>query len=99
MFTELKARRLQSEQRMDQLFQRVFLAAREPLPCLSSAGAGGSIDPRNDLLFQLLHLKEAEKQIWNYPQSVVVPDSVRTIFQDRKSTRLNSSHVRISYAV
>ena len=81
MFTELKARRLQSEQRMDQLFQRVFLAAREPLPRLSSAGAGGSIDPRNDLLFQLLHLKEAEKQIWNYPQSVVVPDSVRTIFQ------------------
>src|SRR5690349_23105758 len=33
------------------------------------------------------------------PSSDVVPTSLRDLFGDRKSTRLNSSHVEISYAV
>ncbi|GAO29813.1 PAS domain-containing protein [Geofilum rubicundum] len=83
LFVQLKQKRLQSEQRMDQLFQSIFLAAREPFPRLRSAQpvGGEGINSHNDLLFQLLHLKEIEKKIWNYPQDIVHPDSVNAIFR------------------
>jgi PAS domain S-box-containing protein len=83
MFVQLKQKRLQSEKRMDALFQSIFLAAREPFPRLLSSQQylGNSIDSHNDLLFQLLHLKEVEKKMWNYPQDIVNPDSVKVIFR------------------
>ncbi|MCA1744195.1 MAG: PAS domain-containing protein [Bacteroidales bacterium] len=83
MFVQLKQERLHSEQRMDELFQSIFLAAREPFPRLLSAQQylGNSLNSHNDLLFQLLHLKEVEKKMWNYPQDIVNPDSVKVIFK------------------
>ncbi len=83
LFVRLKQERLQSEKRMDALFQNIFLAAREPFPRLLSTQQylGNSVDSHNDLLFQLLHLKEVEKKMWNYPQDLVNPDSVKVIFR------------------
>src|SRR3989442_2975479 len=42
----------------------------------------------------------AEQTAWVPPDVIVAPVAVgETFIADRKSTRLNSSHVRISYAV
>jgi PAS domain S-box-containing protein len=83
LFVQLKQKRIQLEQRMDQLFQSIFLAAREPIPRLltTQAASGEGLNSHNDLLFQLLHLKEVEKEIWNYPRNAVHPDSVNAIFR------------------
>lgn len=87
MFIQLKQDRNSAEARMDRLFQRIFMTAREPFPRPPSGmpGSNSGIDPQNDLLYQLLHLKEIEKKIWNFPQEVVSADSVTVIFQRIRS--------------
>ncbi len=80
LFIELKQRKSMAEERMDVLFQRIFFAARQPFPRLQNNSGDGQSDPYNDLLFQLIHLKDAEKRIWDFPQQVVSPDSVNAIF-------------------
>src|SRR5436305_2988840 len=52
----------------------------------------------------ILHCAVREKAVESNHQRLIIrtdrPDEdVRSVLQDRKSTRLNSSHVRISYAV
>jgi len=81
-FISLHDKRLRTEQRMDSLFHRIFLAAQEPLPRppVGSALAKGD-GVHNELLFQLLHIEAIEKEIWDYPRVVVSPDSVRMVFQ------------------
>src|SRR3712207_7562843 len=36
---------------------------------------------------------------WHTAPNLVVPEGLRLVYLDRKSTRLNSSHANISYAV
>src|SRR5690606_32709746 len=46
--------------------------------------------------------RKGDKVKWNFPMEVrelVAHDAVTQNHEDRKSTRLNSSHVKISYAV
>src|SRR5437773_8271730 len=50
---------------------------------------------RRHYLFPILKTRERELEIGN----AVCPDPRRLPFRDRKSTRLNSSHITISYAV
>ncbi|ASB49873.1 ATP-binding protein [Alkalitalea saponilacus] len=81
MFIDLKQKRFDAEERMDRLFQQIFINAREPFPRLFRGAAQVSgADTHNDLLFQLLHLKELEKRIWNFPLEIVHRDSVDMIF-------------------
>ena len=80
LFIELKQKKSMAEERMDLLFQRIFFAARQPFPRLQVAPNAGQSDPYNDLLFQLIHLKDVEKKIWDFPQQVVSPDTVNLIF-------------------
>lgn len=81
-FISLHDERLRTEQRMDSLFHKIFLAAQEPLP-RPPAGSGLSQGDgmHNELLFQLLHIEAIEKEIWDYPRVIVSPDSVRMAFQ------------------
>lgn len=84
----LKKGRSDTEQRMDALFQKVFYAARQPLPQRATTNPGpkkGEPDLYNDLMYQLLHLKEIEKKLWNYPANFVTREMVDTVF-----TRINS---------
>jgi PAS domain S-box-containing protein len=82
----LKKRRSDLEQEMDSLFQDVFAAARQPFPKRLNWDSGAGISRRresghyNDLMFQLLHLKEIEKQLWNYPEDLVTRQMVDTLF-------------------
>ncbi len=81
MFMDLRIRRDSAEHRMDSLFQQIFINARKPFPKIFVDEENESgIDPHNDLLFQLLHLKELEKAIWGFPEKVIVIDSVNIIF-------------------
>ena len=86
-FIELKQERLYLEQRMDTLFQRVFFAAKSSFSNSLSTpnSSGANIIEHNDLLFQLLYLKEIEKKVWNYHQYVVNPDTVKLIFENINS--------------
>ncbi|MGM0377645.1 MAG: ATP-binding protein, partial [Bacteroidota bacterium] len=82
---DLKERRAGTEQKMDSLFQEIFAAARHPLPHRADYHNGNiSRDTEselyNDLLFQLLHLKEIEKQLWEYPEEVVAREEVDEVF-------------------
>ncbi len=78
----LKERRTRSEQKMDSLFQEVFTAARQPFPKSPPTPAENQENPDlyNDLMYQLLHLKEIEKKLWDFPQSVVTRNMVEDIF-------------------
>ncbi|MGQ1891559.1 ATP-binding protein [Thermophagus sp. OGC60D27] len=84
---ELKRQRRDAEHQMDSLFQDVFAAAREPFPRRLSWDDNTSLNAReeselyNDLIFQLLHLKEIEKQLWNYPSEKVTSESVDAVFR------------------
>ncbi|MFO8001978.1 MAG: ATP-binding protein [Marinilabilia sp.] len=84
---DLKERRQETEQKMDSLFQEVFSAAREPFPRRLSWENEQSIDKQeeselyNDLMFQLLHLKEIEKQLWEYPEKEVTREMVEDVFE------------------
>jgi PAS domain S-box-containing protein len=84
MFIELKQKRNSAEERMDRLFQRIFITAREPFPRyyagVRTSDNSSTFETKNDLFLQLLHLKELEKRIWNYPQDMVSKDSVNAIF-------------------
>lgn len=80
LFIDLKQKKGMAESRMDILFQRIFFAARQPLPRLQTGPDLRQSDPHNDLLFQLLHLKDVEKKIWDFPHQVVSPDTVNAIF-------------------
>lgn len=80
MFLELKQKKSMAENRLDVLFQRVFFSARRPFPRLQNHVNIGQSDSYNDLLFMLLHLKDVEKKIWDFPQRVVSPDTVNEIF-------------------
>jgi PAS domain S-box-containing protein len=79
----LKERRNRSEQKMDSLFQEVFRAARKPFPkrLVTSSLNNGKPDLYNDLIYQLLHLKEIEKKLWNFPDNVVNREMVDTVFK------------------
>ncbi len=82
---DLKDRRKEVEHQMDSLFQDVFSAAREPFPRRLSwdhqASRREEAELYNDLIFQLLHLKEIEKQLWNYPAERVTQESVELVFR------------------
>ena len=52
LFLELKQRKKLAEERMEVLFERIFVAARQPLPRLQMQQSGESTDAYNDLLFQ-----------------------------------------------
>lgn len=80
-FIELKKKKSMAEERMEILFQRVFISARQPLPRLQESINTEHPSHYNDLIFQLLHLKDVEKKIWDFPQQVVSPDTVNAIFQ------------------
>jgi PAS domain S-box-containing protein len=83
----LKDHRSESEQKMDSLFQDVFAAARQPFPRRLTWNTGQKINKLeeselyNDLMFQLLYLKEIEKQLWNYPEDFVTREMVDTVFK------------------
>ena len=84
----LKENRARSEHKMDSLFQEVFAAAREPFPKrLTSKTSSTTREPDlyNDLMYQLLHLKEIEKQLWNYPEKIVTKSLVDTVFRQIQS--------------
>src|SRR5690606_41955382 len=59
---------------------------RAPLPASRSSGAHADLQPRNP-------------QLLRHPPLRPRPACPLESRQDRKSTRLNSSHVKISYAV
>ncbi len=82
MFIDLKKQKSLSEDRMNLLFQRIFVNARKPFP-----KAKGNIDPsvsesdsKNDLFMQLLYLKETERSMWNFPIDQVDTKLVNSIF-------------------
>ncbi|WP_291859792.1 ATP-binding protein [Marinilabilia sp.] len=80
----LKKKRSDTERKMDTLFQQVFAAARQPLPkrlITTNSEGNGEPDLYNDLMFQLLHLKEIEKKLWNFPEHVVTREMVDTVFK------------------
>jgi len=82
---DLKESRADTEQKMDSLFQEIFAAARHPLPHRANyhnenINREKETELYNDLLFQLLHLKEVEKQFWEYPNEVVTREEVDQIF-------------------
>src|SRR5690554_7058145 len=52
-----------------------------------------------DQRFNLLMGRELQKDEGQCPQTVIMMPLLEGLDGDRKSTRLNSSHVRISYAV
>src|SRR5690554_7647523 len=81
----LPADLLDGMEQADQLF-----ALRVPRPYLSRIEPG---NPRDPLLLQVLPSLQETRQVPGY-----LTDPLQEQ-QDRKSTRLNSSHVRISYAV
>ena len=83
----LKEQRSDAEQRMDSLFQDVFAAAREPFPRRLTwdkkleGSEREESELYNDLMFQLLHLKEIEKQLWNYPEDKISRETVDAVFK------------------
>jgi len=82
---DMKERRAGTEQKMDSLFQEIFANARHPLPRRAdyhnkSLNREKESELYNDLLFQLLHLKEIEKQLWEYPREVVTREKVDQVF-------------------
>ncbi len=81
LFIDLKQKKSLAETRMDNLYQRIFFAARQPYTKFQKSNKEDIHDPFNDLLFQLIHLKEIEKKIWDFPQQIVEADSVNAIFE------------------
>ncbi len=87
LMLELKGRRSSSEHQLDSLFQDIFAAARQPLPrrleWSASLPKSGVNAPElfNDLLFQLLNLKEVEKLLWDYPRTTVTRTMVNNAFR------------------
>ncbi len=87
LMLELKGRRSSSEHQMDSLFQDIFAAARQPFPRRLEWGAAlskpdvNAPELYNDLLFQLLNLKEVEKLLWDYPRTTVTRTMVNNAFR------------------
>src|SRR5690625_6346665 len=75
-----------------------FPATREEL--IEWAERNGLPQQLIDNLYELDEIEEGEDTIYEGIEDIW-PDYIRKedFFQDRKSTRLNSSHVAISYAV
>src|SRR2546430_10455743 len=65
---------------------------------LRGAGADLFLEPLVQLTVLEQHLAPLERPLHGAPQ-VGELDRLREVIQDRKSTRLNSSHSQISYAV
>src|SRR6266702_2314389 len=83
----------------DQLLPRFLAAAREPLPTreVTSGPVQDVVHENVDLLRQLPIPKHNERDSGPYiTAGLLIARNPKT---DRKSTRLNSSHVAISYAV
>src|SRR5690554_7266653 len=61
------------------------------------------ISPRNEVVFLVKRLRYDMRKVIENLHKEFAPNQFRKpnliVFPDRKSTRLNSSHVRISYAV
>src|SRR5690625_5902775 len=75
------------------ILRDVFSMGARPIAAMNSLRFGQLGDERTNYLF-----KEIVRGIAGYGNYVGVP-TVGGEIQDRKSTRLNSSHVAISYAV
>lgn len=82
LFIDLKKQKDLSQDKMNLLFKRIFFNARHPLPkpLLVAGKRASEADARNDLLYQLWMLKEAEQRMWNFPVEQVNPDTVDLIF-------------------
>jgi PAS domain S-box-containing protein len=84
---DLKQRRKESELKMDSLFQDVFPAARTPFPRRLTGAPNqrmNNLDESelyNDVVFQLLHLKEIEKQLWDFSKQKVTKNMVDDVFR------------------
>src|SRR5690554_6998269 len=73
------------------------LTVREFMSALNSASRNTVKPSLSDSWNQSRQVTRLPDQLWKY--SWATTDSTRWKAIDRKSTRLNSSHVRISYAV
>src|SRR5690554_2894454 len=109
-FRNLLVYRLAPDYRFDAEALEAALAEKPARPCasqeLSSYGFvapwGKGPDAPLTHVSQGFHLLAARKEERILPGSVVrdaLKEKIEEIEADRKSTRLNSSHVRISYAV
>src|SRR5690606_39897505 len=67
----------------------------EILALAGKAGIRGAVDRNRDLAVGVNSLERALQRVQHFLHRRRAPDHA----EDRKSTRLNSSHVKISYAV
>ncbi len=86
LMLKLNGQRSASEQQLDSLFQEIFAAARQPFPRrLNWDSSSKDVTTKdselyNDLLFQLLYLKEMEKRLWDYPRTTISRQMVSNVF-------------------
>ncbi|MDR2928958.1 MAG: response regulator [Cytophagaceae bacterium] len=77
-FFKIRDQRDVSEKRMRQLFDTLFFSINRPMPRLQKSNR--QADPVHEFLYHLIALKDIENKIWNYPEEVVLPDTVNVIF-------------------
>src|SRR5690606_42148759 len=84
-----------SQRQIDRLFERRYLEVRQP----GEPGAAELMAKDDHVRLGSMQPRQRDARVGRVKERSLAFHDVPVILGDRKSTRLNSSHVKISYAV